>query len=47
MIWLGNISFGVYLWHYPIMRAMKLSVPDLWVSPLLSFVALPVALLLA
>ena len=47
MIWLGNISFGVYLWHYPIMRAMKLSVPDLWMSPLLSFVALPVALLLA
>ena len=47
MVWLGNISFGVYLWHYPIMRAMKLSAPDLWLSPLLSFVALPAALLLA
>ena len=47
MIWLGNISFGVYLWHYPIMRAMKLSAPELWLSPILSLVALPMALLIA
>jgi len=46
MIWLGNISFGVYLWHYPIMRAMALVAPDTWLSTWGSIVAMPIALLI-
>jgi len=45
MIWLGNISFGVYLWHYPIMRSMALLTPETWSAPEASLAALPVALL--
>ena len=46
MIWLGNISFGVYLWHYPIMRSMFYLFEDGWGSVPMSVLALPVALLL-
>ena len=46
IVWLGNISFGVYLWHYPIMRAMTLVTPDTWLSTWGSIIAMPVALLI-
>ena len=46
MLWLGSISFGVYLWHYPIMRSMKLLQPELWTSPVMSLLAFPIALLI-
>jgi peptidoglycan/LPS O-acetylase OafA/YrhL len=46
MIWLGNISFGVYLWHYPIMRSMFYLFEDEWSAVSMSVLALPIALLL-
>ena len=45
MIWLGNISFGVYLWHYPIMRSMFYLFKDEWSAVSMSVLALPIALL--
>ena len=24
VVWLGTVSFGVYLWHYPVMYALQL-----------------------
>ncbi|RYI00546.1 MAG: acyltransferase, partial [Acetobacteraceae bacterium] len=23
MVWLGTLSYGIYLWHYPIMRLLR------------------------
>jgi peptidoglycan/LPS O-acetylase OafA/YrhL len=44
MICLGNISFGIYLWHYPIMRGMFYLFEDEWISVSMSALALPLAL---
>lgn len=50
-VWLGHVSFGIYLWHFQVMRIMVLLSPDIWNSPISSvlalFIALPVTLVLA
>lgn len=40
---LGRLSYGFYLWHYPIIRWMR----DDWDWPVIAVVAFPLALLLA
>ena len=43
LVWLGHVSFGIYLWHFQVMRAMVLLFPDTWTSPLHSLLALMIA----
>lgn len=43
LVWLGHVSFGIYLWHFQVMRAMVLLFPDMWTSPLQSLLALMIA----
>jgi peptidoglycan/LPS O-acetylase OafA/YrhL len=51
LVWLGHISFGIYLWHFQVMRLLALTYPDLWSTPASSLLALlvtlPATLLLA
>ena len=44
LVWLGHVSFGVYLWHFQVMRAMALLFPDYWSTPSASALALLVAI---
>ena len=39
-MWLGHISFGIYLWHFQVMRVMVLLFPDMWSTPRQSLLAL-------
>ncbi len=51
LIWLGHVSFGIYLWHFQVMRVLVLLYPDLWSTPgnslLALIISLPTTLLLA
>jgi peptidoglycan/LPS O-acetylase OafA/YrhL len=38
--WFGEMSFGIYLWHYPVQKAFVLIWPDRWSSPSASVGAL-------
>ena len=40
LVWLGHISFGIYLWHFQVMRVMVLLFPDMWSTPGQSLLAL-------
>ena len=43
-VWLGHVSFGIYLWHFQVMRALVLLWPDLWSTPSMSVLALIISL---
>lgn len=44
LVWLGHVSFGIYLWHFQVMRVLVLLYPDLWNTPLTSLLALTISL---
>ena len=44
LVWLGHVSFGIYLWHFQVMRAMVLLWPELWSTPSMSLLALVISL---
>ena len=43
-VWLGHVSFGIYLWHFQVMRALVLLWPELWNTPSMSLLALVISL---
>ncbi|MDE0930243.1 MAG: acyltransferase [Halioglobus sp.] len=43
-VWLGHVSFGIYLWHFQVMRALVLLWPDMWSTPSMSLLALIISL---
>ncbi len=44
MVWLGDVSFGIYLWHYPLLLIVyRVSTSD-WNSPLHSLAALVIVI---
>ena len=45
LVWLGHVSFGIYLWHFQVMRALVLLWPELWSTPSMSLLALAISLL--
>lgn len=44
LVWLGHVSFGIYLWHFQVFRLLILIFPDAWGTPQMSLVGLLVAL---
>jgi peptidoglycan/LPS O-acetylase OafA/YrhL len=46
LIWLGEVSFGMYLWHFPAQKALKTIAPDYWGTPTTSALALVLTLLI-
>lgn len=46
MVWLGEVSFGVYLWHYPVLKLLSLGMPQVGATPTGSLLALALALAL-
>ena len=44
LVWLGHVSFGIYLWHFQVMRALVLLWPELWNTPSTSLLALVISL---
>ena len=44
MVWMGDISFGIYLWHFPLLLLLQRSILKQWDTPLLSILALLITL---
>ena len=44
LVWLGHVSFGIYLWHFQVMRALVLLWPELLNTPSMSLLALVISL---
>jgi peptidoglycan/LPS O-acetylase OafA/YrhL len=43
-VWLGDVSYGIYLWHLPVIILVKRAMGEHASTPLGSFLALPAAL---
>ena len=46
LIWLGHVSFGIYLWHFQVFRILSMLLPDAWNTPLSSLLGLLVTVAL-
>lgn len=46
LIWLGHVSFGIYLWHFQVFRLQVALFPDAWSTPLTSVMGLLVVVIL-
>ncbi|MFC3156799.1 acyltransferase family protein [Gilvimarinus japonicus] len=46
LVWLGEVSFGIYLWHFPVQKALNLIAPGYWDTPTTSALALCVSTLI-
>ena len=44
LVWLGDMSFGIYLWHWPVLRLLRRVVPGHWSTVEGSWLALLVCL---
>ena len=44
LVWLGHVSFGIYLWHFQVMRVLVLVYPDFWDTTAASMLALIISL---
>lgn len=44
LVWLGDMSFGIYLWHWPVLRQMRKLIPGPWNTVEGSWLALLVCL---
>ena len=40
----GPCEFGIYLWHFQVMRVLILIYPDQWNTPAMSLLALAISL---
>jgi len=46
LVWLGEISFGLYLWHFPVLQVLDRLYGETWDTPAESLLALAVCLTL-
>lgn len=44
LLWLGNLSLGIYLWHLPVLRLLPRVMPGTWNTPQASASALAICL---
>jgi peptidoglycan/LPS O-acetylase OafA/YrhL len=44
LVWLGELSYGIYLWHLVVQSTLHRLLPDMFVTAIGSFVALLISL---